>query len=876
MSGTYSGTQTATLTGLPFDTDYSIRIQGVVAAPFQTAVYGDYSAPPHRTRTAPAAVKLVALEVTQGLQNWQGDITLVKGKRTVLRVFLEPTGVDPTPVHVRLTALRGGQTLEGSTHTVNGVRPPAPPGTVPPPGVYFVATGDVIAQRGDLGVSLNFLLPASSSEWVGSTQGARDDFDITYRIEVAEGVICVGARAHGSGCAQTVTFKHIDPASVVVVPLTYNNVTPTDAMIEEQRRRIESLMPIPSLTAHVHTALIVTSGLSSSDLIADIDAESDDDAVVYVGIMRDTSTSSDYRGGTLVDLKTAWWNIRGPVSEQDAGHSRNVGSHEMGHILGWPHAAYRENDELDSGMGELLTVCDPEKSGPRPGTDLAEPEPFPYLDPMPTRLKPADEKSRAALGPLGDPYEEAWGLDTRFVHRTSSGYSPLAVQDPRVVSSLMSACNLGPGTQVRWVDMSFHGKFIESLMGFDWGDAASEPSVREVLVVSGARRVLPGGAAVVSVDPVYTYYTRSRVVEPQAGDYRLELLDGAGQVLRAVPFAAGAAASQTPEGAADGVEESWRVAVKDPPQYSSLRIVRDSETVAQIATSPSAPSVSVTSPTAGQSFTGAAVEVAWAASDADGDDLSYRVYYSTDGGADYKPVAAGVTATSVTLDRSRLRGSDQARIRVIATDGTRSTAAQSPVFSVAANAPRVMVHSPQPQQAFAGYDTLVLDASALDSEDGLVAGSAISWSSDIDGPIAESAVALVRTGQLTAGIHVLTATATDSDNMTASAAVAVIVREHNRPPAAVDDSAHARAGAEAAIGVLDNDYDPDGDVAPRSLAVAVPPSQGAGRVSRDVPGSAAVAYLGASGGYDVLVYQVCDRLWQCDTAEATIVVLDDY
>ena len=38
VSGTYSGTQTATLTGLPFDTDYSIRIQGVVAAPFQTAV----------------------------------------------------------------------------------------------------------------------------------------------------------------------------------------------------------------------------------------------------------------------------------------------------------------------------------------------------------------------------------------------------------------------------------------------------------------------------------------------------------------------------------------------------------------------------------------------------------------------------------------------------------------------------------------------------------------------------------------------------------------------------------------------------------------------------------------------------------------------
>ena len=298
----------ATITDLKYSTVYTIEIRGHN----NNDDYGDWSDPESATTPPPAAVELVALEITQGLQNWQGDITLVKGKQTVLRVFLEPTGVDPTPVHVRLTALRGGQTLEGSTHTVNGVSPPAPPETVPPPGVYFVATGDVIAQRGDLGVSLNFLLPASSSEWVGSTQGARNDFDITYRIEVAEGVICVGALAHGSGCAQTVTFKHIDPASIVVVPLTYNNVTPTDAMIEEQRRRIESLMPIPSLTAHVHTKVLrVTSGLSSSGLIKVIDAESDDDAVVYVGIMRDTGTSSDYRGGTLVDLKTAWWNIRG-------------------------------------------------------------------------------------------------------------------------------------------------------------------------------------------------------------------------------------------------------------------------------------------------------------------------------------------------------------------------------------------------------------------------------------------------------------------------------------------------------------------------------------------------------------------------------------
>ncbi len=38
----------------------------------------------------PPPVRLVGLEVTQGLQNLKGEVTLVKGKRTVVRAFLEP------------------------------------------------------------------------------------------------------------------------------------------------------------------------------------------------------------------------------------------------------------------------------------------------------------------------------------------------------------------------------------------------------------------------------------------------------------------------------------------------------------------------------------------------------------------------------------------------------------------------------------------------------------------------------------------------------------------------------------------------------------------------------------------------------------------
>ena len=862
--------------GLRFDAHYAITIRGTTT----TTAVGDPS-PEATATTDPAAVRLVALEVTQGLQTWNSGrgfdsgVTLVKGKQTVVRVFLEPVGTGRTPVHVRLTAIRGDRTLEGSPYTVNGVSSPQPPQTAPA-GVYFVATDGVIAQRGDLGVSLNFLLPASLSSWVGST-ATSGDFEITYRVDVAEGVDCVGAPAQGGGCVQSFTFEHVDPASIVVVPLTYNNVTPTDAMIEEQRRRIESLMPIPSLTAHIHAMTLgVTSGQHSSDIIATIDAESDVNGVVHVGIMNDPSPDSDYRGGARAQVRTAWWNIRGTAAVSDAGYSRNVGSHEMGHILGWPHAAYsRPVFLLPMPVFVWTTACDPERGPARRGSEVAAPELFPYFDPVPTRSAPADVTSRAALGPLGDAYAEAWGLDTRFVRRLADGtFSPLAVQDPNSVSSLMSACSRAPGTQVQWVDMFFHSRFVESLMDFDWGDAAGDNDLRDVLVVSGSRRGESGGtAAAVSVDPVYTYSTRSRVVEPRAGDWRLDLLDSGGQVLRSVSFTASVEEFQTPAGGA--LRESFRVAVADPPRYQSLRIVRDEDTVAEVAKSPSAPVVSVDAPTAGQVFSGNRVTVSWTATDADEDDLSYRVYYSTDAGADYKPVAAGVTSTSVTLDRSRLAGSTQARIRVIATDGTRSTAAQSPVFTVAASRPRVMIHSPAPGQVLAGGDILVLDASALDAEDGTVAGAAIVWTSSIDGPIADGAVALVGTGELAAGTHTLTATATDSDNMTASATVTVVVRATNTPPSPADDIAHLPTGAEAIIDVVANDTDPDRDIAARSLTVAVPPSAGTHRLDRVVPGSATVAYRSDTSGYDTLIYEVCDRLWQCASAEATIVVLDD-
>ena len=62
------------------------------------------------------------------------------------------------------------------------------------------------------------------------------------------------------------------------------------------------------------------------------------------------------------------------------------------------------------------------------------------------------------------------------------------------------------------------------------------------------------------------------------------------------------------------------------------------------------------------------------------------------------------------------------------------------MFSVAAHAPRVIIHGPEVGSVYGGGTALALHASAYDSEDGSLSDSAIVWNSDIDGQLAASGI----------------------------------------------------------------------------------------------------------------------------------------
>ena len=621
--------------------------------------------------------------------------------------------------------------------------------------------------------------------WVGS-QAFTSDFNITYRLVTDDVIVCGEAVEPENSCEADLTFKPVKQPRVRIVGIKTPGDEPTRAHLIEQAKRIESLMPIPQLDYELRTldAMIdppPDSNDAMNEILTELEKEraKDNSTLVYLGVLASATTS-----GLANRLsKVAVWDIGKSFHESALADDRHYGSHELGHVIGVPHSAYEleVKYDLQTTGTEMQTICsDPTDETARIRRNV---EVYPYLLEVTTN-KNAKE-SWAALGPVDSSATEdteMWGLDTRFV---KIGPDNLAVINPREVFSIMSYCQpndklVGVSSQGIWDDAYHHPKFIDKINQTNWNkviaSGATGSSSNSQTVFRGYFTMSVGGIGESSVSSatvlsVMTLEPEARLYTP-SGDYILELLDIEGNVLRSVSFGA--------------YEESeiWMVPVADPPDWASYRVSKppgsgaggaegssSSRTVlVEVSRSANAPVVSVTAPTAGQVISGDEVTFSWSGSDADGDDLSYTVEYSSDGGASYETIAISQKSTTLTVDRSRLAGSATAKVKVTAADGTRTASAESAVFTVSQNRPEVFIHSPA-ADLISGSGALVLDATAYDTEDGLLDSSAVQWSSDSGGNLGTGGFVVVYPEELEPGPHRLTATATDSTGATGAAEV---------------------------------------------------------------------------------------------------------
>jgi hypothetical protein len=130
-------------------------------------------------------------------------------------------------------------------------------------------------------------------------------------------------------------------------------------------------------------------------------------------------------------------------------------------------------------------------------------------------------------------------------------------------------------------------------------------------------------------------------------------------------------------------EEYFTFRVALPPGAAKLSLMRGNKELTALTASKSAPAVTITSPTRGSTWSGAGT-VAWSATDADGDTLTYAVQYSPDAGKTWYPLAVDVQEPRLAVDTTALAPGREVLLRVLATDGLNTTTEQVGPFTIAA------------------------------------------------------------------------------------------------------------------------------------------------------------------------------------------------
>jgi hypothetical protein len=286
----------------------------------------------------------------------------------------------------------------------------------------------------------------------------------------------------------------------------------------------------------------------------------------------------------------------------------------------------------------------------------------------------------------------------------------------------------------------------------------------------------------------------------EAPDYpfKLELYDGLGQSLLVHAF-------DLPDQHSDGdhsLPPSFVEFVPDPGGVETIFLTEDGATVALLQRSAGVPSVSL-GPIPDFTLGPEPVLLTWSASDPESEQLFFMVQiatgYAGDGEPDWRAVAMDILEPEVPIPSHLIRGSEEARLRILATDGFNTAVAESGLFTIPGKAPIPVILSPVDYVLIEKGSPLHLIGTATDLEDGLIPDDRLHWTSSVDGFIGTGR--RVTAEHLSAGAHEITLTAVDSDFMFGSASILVDVNEtiNIQPVADAGPDIRVRAGTWAPL-----------------------------------------------------------------------------
>ena len=228
------------------------------------------------------------------------------------------------------------------------------------------------------------------------------------------------------------------------------------------------------------------------------------------------------------------------------------------------------------------------------------------------------------------------------------------------------------------------------------------------------------------------------------------------------------------------------------PEGTAKVVLRHNDTLLkEVVISPSAPVIVIDSV---EDLGNENYEVTWIGTDADGDDLEYLFFFSSDGELWFlleDELTEDAPTCTLKFNSLSMAGGNESWVKIVATDGVNTVEALSEPFSVPTKPPSASIISPRDGSVFNQEDEIDFDGFGYDRDIGLLNGSTFVWTSSIDGEIGRGDYFTL--SNLSLGGHQITITVTDSEGKTANASVnitivKIVINEVYPYPGAVQDA----------------------------------------------------------------------------------------
>lgn len=259
-----------------------------------------------------------------------------------------------------------------------------------------------------------------------------------------------------------------------------------------------------------------------------------------------------------------------------------------------------------------------------------------------------------------------------------------------------------------------------------------------------------------------------------SGTHSIRLIGAGGATLADYPFTPDEVADAAAPGSSAAPASFGQVVpfVAGTQEIQIVDGMTGSTVIGQKTVSPNAPAVSgvalqgLPDPATGQ------VTLAWNASDADGDSLTYDIFFTRDLGATLQPLLLGISQKSAQVDTTSLAGGP-AQLRVVATDGVQSAFADTPVFTLTNKPPKPRILSPADGAIIHVGQLINVEGSATDPQDGVIAATGLAWSTSGRSLGSGSRVSIT---DLPAGLNQISLTATNSVGLSVTTTASVNVK----------------------------------------------------------------------------------------------------